>query len=82
MRLDIPRVGRVWLDLLAQIGDLQTQEVGIATGAFAPDPGQKLLVEEEPPRVAGEQRQEAVFGWCEIDGDPGEADHVLAEIDG
>src|SRR5438093_5823523 len=52
--VEIARTGRVRLDLVAQVGDVHAQCVGVLRVFRAPDPRQELAVGEDAVRVHGE----------------------------
>ncbi len=64
-RLDVARVERIRLDLLAQTTHMHRDRAGVATIGVAPHLVEQLRAREDRPRVAGQEEQQIELFGCE-----------------
>ena len=59
--------GPAGVDLLAQVGDVELDDVGLAAEVVVPHPVQDLRLRQHPPRVAHEEAQQLELGGGQLD---------------
>ena len=69
----------VGVDLLAQVGDVQLDHVGLAAEVVVPDPVQDLGLAQHPARVAHQVAEQLELGRGQLDLDPA-AGHLVAVL--
>ena len=67
LRDEVPRRGRVRLELATQLGDVDPEVVRLLLVARPPDVAQELLLRDEPTDVAGEDLEQVVLRGSEAD---------------
>ena len=79
LRQNVLRVRRVFLDLLAQVVDVQPDVVRLVAVLVAPDLRQQLIVRNCPARVLDQVVEQAVLGRAQLD--PLAVDDHLAAVE-